>query len=170
MTGDTRRDFLRKSAKGGLFLGAQALGIDEIVRRIAPGPIYGTPAPEPRTVNMIEFLLPSQSYDDAKQFHTTGYMLYNFDGYPPRVDGGYMKMARVTRKPDEFKYDNEVARYIIQKSPRHPCEYSIVLQEDAVEDSSDEEHRPTPRSPIGLLAMAKEKKKGARLLSQDRSN
>jgi len=159
MTHHTRRDFLRNSAKGGLFLGAQALGFEEIIRRIAPGPIYGTPLRRSRTVDMIDFLLPTQSYDDAKQFHTVGYMLYNYPSHVPRVDGGFMKMARVTPKPGEA-YENEVARYIVQKAPRHPCEYSVVLEEDPIEEPVDDEPPlPRPHSPFIPLAMAKEKKK-----------
>jgi len=72
-----------------------------------------------RTVDMIPYFRPAQSYDDARQFHLEGYFIDTRPGQPPKTYGGFIKTARVNR-PDGL------LEVILQKSPGVPTEHAIM--------------------------------------------
>jgi len=83
--------------------------------RVAPG----------KTINMLDYLVPTQSWNDPKPFHLTGYSKCFWGGC---VDGGELPYSeggftKVYRAADDRSGD---VRYVAMKTPTKPAEYSVV--------------------------------------------
>ncbi|TSC59651.1 MAG: hypothetical protein LiPW15_671 [Parcubacteria group bacterium LiPW_15] len=80
-----------------------------------------------KTINMLEYLVPAQTWNDQKPFHLTGYFKCLWGecvdrGDLPYAEGGFFKVYRV---PNDGSGN---LRYVAMKAPVKPAEYSVVRE------------------------------------------
>ncbi len=78
-----------------------------------------------KVINMLEYLVPTQTWNDPRPFHLTGYSKCFWGvcvehGEPAYSEGGFSKVYRL---PNDGSTDT---RYVSMKTSTKPVEYSVV--------------------------------------------